>query len=283
MPFGTNTKKGMVFNMKKVIFFLAAVTIIICMVGAQIVNADDRSSDFTFDDAVKLTKDACAFWDELQFFPAMYCRWEERISVSDDPTVPTYYPLREENGYTDVSGCINAAGKFFVRTIAEKCVTVCVTCKSHHPVFYVKDNVTYKALCGKQASLDYKLFRDFRNFRIDGDRAVMEVTVPTPAAGNLFLDPETDQPVYYDGINRFFTAEISFIKTEAGWRIDECPLVSALEHEIPFDTYYKDHPAQAPATGDETAARAAVFAAGAVLAAVVPALILTVKRRRKEK
>ncbi len=42
-------------------------------------------------------------------------------------------------------------------------------------------------------------------------------------------------------------------------------------------------PDGSPETGDGTAARAAVFAAGAVLAAAVPALILTVKRRRKEK
>ncbi len=42
-------------------------------------------------------------------------------------------------------------------------------------------------------------------------------------------------------------------------------------------------PDGSPETGNGTAARAAVFAVGAVLAAAVPALIMTAKRRRKEK
>ncbi len=46
---------------------------------------------------------------------------------------------------------------------------------------------------------------------------------------------------------------------------------------------YRARVGSSPETGDETVARAAVFAAGAVLAAAVPALILTVKHRRKEK
>ncbi len=46
---------------------------------------------------------------------------------------------------------------------------------------------------------------------------------------------------------------------------------------------YRARVGNSPETGDGTVARAAVFAAGAVLAAAVPSLILTVKHRRKEK
>ncbi len=45
---------------------------------------------------------------------------------------------------------------------------------------------------------------------------------------------------------------------------------------------YRSRVEGSPSTGDETASRAAVFTAGVVLAAAVPALILTAKRRREE-
>ncbi len=45
---------------------------------------------------------------------------------------------------------------------------------------------------------------------------------------------------------------------------------------------YRSRVEGSPSTGDGTASRAAVFTAGAVLAAAIPALILTVKHRKKE-
>ena len=45
---------------------------------------------------------------------------------------------------------------------------------------------------------------------------------------------------------------------------------------------YRARVGGSPDTGDGTAARVALFAAGAVIAAAVPALVLTVKRRREE-
>ncbi len=45
---------------------------------------------------------------------------------------------------------------------------------------------------------------------------------------------------------------------------------------------YRSRVEGSPSTGDGTVSRAAVFTAGAVLAAAVPALIMTVKHRREE-
>ncbi len=70
------------------------------------------------------------------------------------------------------------------------------------------------------------------------------------------------------------TNTVKFEKTSAGWRVAESG----------YFNYYLGiaPPDGSPNTGDVTAARAAVFTAGAVLAAAVPALILTVKHRREE-
>ena len=70
------------------------------------------------------------------------------------------------------------------------------------------------------------------------------------------------------------TNTVNFVKTDVGWRIAESGY---------FNYYLRLAPPDgSPDTGDSTAAHASLFAAGAMLTAVVSTLTLTVKRRRDE-
>ncbi len=103
-------------------------------------------------------------------------------------------------------------------------------------------------------------YRNYLDFTVDGNRAVLKLE-----------GKKRDN--YYD-IDNWYEMEIRYVKTSDGWR------VAPSEFFTEYYSYITDE--DSPETVDGTAARAAVFAAGAVLAAAVPALIMTVKHRREE-
>ncbi len=99
-------------------------------------------------------------------------------------------------------------------------------------------------------------YRNCSDFSVDGNHAVLKL--------------EGRKGVYGDD---WYDTEVKFVKTSNGWRV--APSEFFIRHLTITSEY-------SPETGDGTAARAAVFAAGAVLAAAVPALMLASKRRREE-
>lgn len=124
----------------------------------------------------------------------------------------------------------------------------------------------------------YKLFliqpRLFVNrvdsIRVDGKNAEVKCNANV---GVIDLERRADIIIKYPndkGIKMDCTVDLVY--TDDGWRISGGDI---------FD-YIRNYAATSPETGDEKGERAVMFAAGAVVAAAVPAAILTLTRKRRK-
>ena len=102
---------------------------------------------------------------------------------------------------------------------------------------------------------------------VNGNEAQVKCNVNV---GVIDLERMDTRPYPYDKSIRM-DATVDLVYTEDGWRISGGDV---------FD-YILNYAATSPETGDSKGTRAAILAATAAVAAVLPAVILTVSRRRK--
>ena len=102
---------------------------------------------------------------------------------------------------------------------------------------------------------------------VNGNEAQVKCNVNV---GVIDLERMDTRPYPYDKSIRM-DATVELVYTEDGWRISGGDV---------FD-YILNYAATSPETGDSDGTRAAILAATAAVAAVVPAVIFTVSRRRK--
>ncbi len=229
--------------------------------------AVDSTSDFTREDAVALFEKAIECVDILQFGEPYYSDNEETeyfdYSVykrGRDFDGYTYFMVNKNHTYGTLDKTMAWAECIFTQDLASEYVKNNIY---HQYIGYKGENFLYDDE-GNLWKLIYTglvgLITNYNvlSFRSDGNRAVLTV--------------ESRRPLKYP--EELVANTVNFVKTDAGWRVAESG----------YFNYYLDiaPPDGSPETGDETASRAAVFTAGAVLAAVVPAMMLTVKRRREE-
>ncbi len=249
--------------MKRLFAFIILMAIAISPLS--VICFANESADLSFDDAVSLVREACLFFQYLQLEADPRPPYEDIITL-DIPGYGRidYAPLPDNNGvYTTAEECRECAGKYFVPELVDYITVTCLWW-GNIPLFYEKDGVTYRPLNCIQWSDWIQALKDFRNFRVEGDTAFMDATMP-----HMFVSwkPEMDAAV-----------EIRFIKTEDGWRLGESSLTDLMTLKVSHYDYYIDHPA--PATGDSSATVTATFAVLAVVSAVIPAVIML--RRIKE-
>ncbi len=179
----------------------------------------------------------------------------------------SYLGVRSDWKYQTTDDWLNYARMHFTEELAQE-MTFTWNSRKNYPVpienFRYDDNgklVKYYLGYGAQAyPNDPKYFVNYRDYRCAGDTASFTLTKLHWFTGAAYRD-----------------FDVVLKRTESGWRLSECSFIAYSLGDI------SARGETSPETGDGTAARAAVFTVGAVLAAAVPALILTVKHRRKEK
>ncbi len=252
--------------MKRVALVLTLVSVISMTMGVCSVGSSETEI-FTRDDAVALFEKAIECVDILQFGEPYYSDNEETeyfdYSVykrGRDFDGYTYFMVNKNHTYGTLDKTMAWAECIFTQDLASEYVKNNIY---HQHIGYKGENFLYDDE-GNLWKLIYTglvgLITNYNvlSFRSDGNRAVLTV--------------ESRRPLKYP--EELVANTVNFVKTDAGWRVAESG----------YFNYYLDiaPPDGSPETGDVTAARAAVFNAGALLAAVVPALMLTVKHRRKE-
>ena len=109
---------------------------------------------------------------------------------------------------------------------------------------------------------------DVKSIHVDGNRAHVDARLRVDVI-DLEDVGRNDYP-YDKGLRFDFTVDLVY--TDDGWRMSGGDV---------FD-YIRDYAYTSPETGDENGVRAARLGAAAVLAAAVPAVMLTVSRRKKK-
>lgn len=232
---------------------------------------NDIDTGITFEKAVTFVKEAAGFFYHLQYASSYYSTLaSDKLEVElPDGSVMTYDPLSSSDGYMTVDECREKAGKYFVSGTLDRMLGNCRFCANNgktHPVFYVKDGVTYKARCSYQPVFKQTDFKptdidDARNFRLSGDRAVFTATL-------FNYNSSSD-----------FDVDIILIKTADGWRIDDCDYLKLALYELDLNEYSRTHPVTAPPTGDGAGIR--IFALSALALASAAVLVRALPRRRK--
>ncbi len=230
--------------------------------------AVDSSDALTHDDAVALFEKAIECYDILQFTEPYSIGTEDNIGYLDYSVYDNgksfngehYFMVNKNHKYGTLDKTRAWAESIFVRDLAGKYIKKVYCSPGEHEYenyLYDDSGNLWKYIYSWQVGHDTRY--NILGFQGDNFRAVL--TVESPVKRPF---PENDT----------VTNTVNFVKTSAGWRVAESG----------YFNYYLGiaPPDGSPETGDGTAARAAVFAAGAVLVAAVPALIMTVKRRREE-
>lgn len=146
----------------------------------------DIDTGITLGKAVTFAKAAAGFFYHLQYAPSYLVLGQDNLEIElSDGSVMTYDPLSSSDGYMTVDECHDKAGRYFVSGTLDRMLGNCRFCANNgktHPVFYVKDGVTYKARCSYQPVFKQTDFKptdiyDARNFRLSGDRAVFTATL----------------------------------------------------------------------------------------------------------
>ncbi len=252
--------------MKILIVILTLVLVMSMSIGICPGSAAE-TENFAREDAIKLFEQARECFNILQDSIPYYTDNEETeyfdYSVykrGKDFNGITYFMVNKNHQYGTLEKTTSWAEDIFVRNLADHYVKNVIfdnRVYENENYLYDKNGYLWKRIIGRQSGLPLKY--NVLSFRCDGNYAVLTVesrkkfSIPAKMVANT----------------------VKFEKTDAGWRVAESG----------YFNYYLGiaPPDGSPETGDVTVARAAVFAAGAVLAAAVPALILTAKRRRKEK
>ena len=234
-------------------------------------NDINTATDITLAQAVTFVREAAGFFYHLQYAPSYYSTLaSDKLEVElSDGSVMTYDPLSSSDGYMTVDECRDKAGKYFVSGTLDRMLGNCRFCANNgktHPVFYVKDGVTYKARCSYQPVFKQTDFRptdidDARNFRLSGDRAVFTATL------------------FNYNTSSSFDVDIVLVKTADGWRIDDCDYLKLALYELDLNEYSRTHPVTAPPTGDGAGIK--IFALSALALASVAVLVRALPRRRK--
>lgn len=234
-------------------------------------NDINTATDITLAQAVTFVREAAGFFYHLQYAPSYYSTLaSDKLEVElSDGSVMTYDPLSSSDGYMTVDECRDKAGKYFVSGTLDRMLGNCRFCANNgktHPVFYVKDGVTYKARCSYQPVFKQTDFKptdiyDARNFRLSGDRAVFTATL------------------FNYNSNSRFDVDIVLVKTADGWRIDDCDYLKLALYELDLNEYSRTHPVTAPPTGDNAGIR--IFTLSALALASVAVLVRALPRRRK--
>lgn len=233
-------------------------------------NCTDTAAGLSLSQAVAFVREAAGFFYHLQYAPSYSVLGQDKIEVElPDGSVKTYDPLSSSDGYMTVDECREKAGKYFVSGTLDRMLGNCRFCANNgktHPVFYVKDGVTYKARCSYQPVFKQTDFKptdidDARNFRLSGDRAVFTATL-------FNYNSSSD-----------FDVDIVLVKTADGWRIDDCDYLKLALYELDLNEYSRTHPVTAPPTGDGAGIR--IFALSALALASAAVLVRALPRRRK--
>ncbi len=251
----------------KILLFVMALLLLSNSLVQPSVAADNADA-FTREDAVALFEKAIECYDILQFAYPYYSDNEETeyfdYSFYKNPKIINgefYCMVNKNHKYGSLDKTIAWAESLFTQDIANKYVKIVYLPTSdgekENYLFDSEGNL-WKNIYGWQVGHNTRY--NILGFQGDNSRAVL--TVESPVKRPF---PENDT----------VTNTVNFVKTDAGWRVAESG----------YFNYYLGiaPPDRSPETGDGTVARAAVFAVGAALAAAVPALILTAKRRREEK
>ncbi len=253
----------------KILLFVMAL-LILSNSFAQPSLAADSTDDFTREDSVALFEKALDCFHVLQFVTPFF----DTLDCTDntgyfDYSVygngkmfngEQYFMVNKNHQYGTLEKNRSWAESIFVRDLADNYIKNIIYPNEvieNKNFLYDENGNLLKWISGRQLGLTTKY--NILGFRSDGNRAVLTVeswkkfSIPAKMVANT----------------------VKFEKTDAGWRVAESG----------YFNYYLGiaQPDGSPETGDGTSARVAVFTAGAVLAAAVPALILTVKHRRKEK
>lgn len=108
------------------------------------------------------------------------------------------------------------------------------------------------------------------SIRVDGKNAEVKCNANV---GVIDLERRADIIIKYPNDKEIkMDCTVDLVYTDDGWRISGGDI---------FD-YVRNYAATSPETGDEKGERAVMFAAGAVVAAAVPAAILTLTRKRRK-
>lgn len=230
----------------------------------------DIDTGITLGKAVTFAKAAAGFFYHLQYAPSYSVLGQDNLEIElSDGSVMTYDPLSSSDGYMTVDECRDKAGRYFVSGTLDRMLGNCRFCANNgktHPVFYVKDGVTYKARCSYQPVFKQTDFKptdiyDARNFRLSGDRAVFTATL------------------FNYNSNSRFDVDIVLVKTADGWRIDDCDYLKLALYELDLNEYSRTHPVTAPPTGDGAGIK--IFALSALALASVAVLVRALPCRRK--
>lgn len=230
----------------------------------------DIDTGITLGKAVTFAKAAAGFFYHLQYAPSYLVLGQDNLEIElSDGSVMTYDPLSSSDGYMTVDECHDKAGRYFVSGTLDRMLGNCRFCANNgktHPVFYVKDGVTYKARCSYQPVFKQTDFKptdiyDARNFRLSGDRAVFTATL------------------FNYNTSSSFDVDIVLVKTADGWRIDDCDYLKLALYELDLNEYSRTHPVTAPPTGDGAGIK--IFALSALALASIAVLVRALPRRRK--
>ena len=230
----------------------------------------DIDTGITLGKAVTFAKAAAGFFYHLQYAPSYLVLGQDNLEIElSDGSVMTYDPLSSSDGYMTVDECHDKAGRYFVSGTLDRMLGNCRFCANNgktHPVFYVKDGVTYKARCSYQPVFKQTDFKptdiyDARNFRLSGDRAVFTATL------------------FNYNTSSSFDVDIVLVKTADGWRIDDCDYLKLALYELDLNEYSSTHPVTAPPTGDGAGIK--IFALSALALASIAVLVRALPRRRK--
>ena len=274
--------------MKKMI--IAAAMSIVLLFTCVCVGVKAESVALTYDDALDIFKNARECMSHIQH---PFDEFQHMYNVVKDMGADGSYTIREDNvrafststsgesyskngqwkksynyldldpecKYLTVDAWKEYAKQYYVDNIADEMTSF------HHPrekravpieIFrYDSDGILLKYYEGygtQNDSFNPVTYHDFRDFRCNGEEASL---IFTRTSGVTQLSNDY---------------RVLFVKTDSGWKIGECSFVA----------WALGDSATSPMTGDEKGERAVMFAAGAVVAAAVPAAILTLTRKRRK-
>ena len=108
------------------------------------------------------------------------------------------------------------------------------------------------------------------SIRVDGKNAEVKCNANV---GVIDLERRADIIIKYPNDKEIkMDCTVDLVYTDDGWRISGGDIFG----------YVRNYSATSPETGDEKGERSVMFAAGAVVAAAVPAAILTLTRKRRK-
>lgn len=236
----------------------------------------DADAALTLNEAVALTYGTM---DEMVRIVGNCASHHVRAFIKKTPSGDTYV-------YT-VAGYVPHVDVEVVRKNLSKMMTY-ELCNEMTSPFVLSDGTKLELMIKGQDGTNYRLVsvtchinssKEFKMISVSDDSAIMEYTVQIEGYnggefdGEYFLVDDSDETRY-----RSESVTIKFVKTQEGWRVsggDVFDFMRSYPALNPFNV-------QSPETGDENGVRAAWLGAGAVLAAAIPAVMLTVSRRKKK-